>query len=262
MAAALKVPLTAAEQAAPKARVCVTGAGGYVASHVVQRLLAAGHTGADHGRARAAACARARGRALLHSAPTHAREVPLPSACVWAAAAPRAAANPFCAHAWPPPDALAPRSLPSPVRPSVRAEPSAAILNPAPPRRPAPPPRTPSTRAPSPRRRALQDQGRVPGAAARRARAPRLFRALRPDGARLLRRRRGGLRLRHAHREPLHAGRQVGGEAGNGGAGGGRQRGLAAASQRRRRGSHSGLCAAPHATLSCCPHRGRAARAR
>jgi nucleoside-diphosphate-sugar epimerase len=42
-ASALKVPLAPAERAAPKSRVCVTGAGGYVASHIVQRLLAAGH---------------------------------------------------------------------------------------------------------------------------------------------------------------------------------------------------------------------------
>lgn len=45
MTAALKVPLTPAEEAALKSTVCVTGAGGYVASAVVQRLLAAGHTG-------------------------------------------------------------------------------------------------------------------------------------------------------------------------------------------------------------------------
>lgn len=45
-AALLHVPLTPAEAAAPPARVCVTGAGGYVAGSVVQRLLAAGHTGA------------------------------------------------------------------------------------------------------------------------------------------------------------------------------------------------------------------------
>lgn len=43
---ALKVPLSAEELAAPKEAVCVTGASGYIASFVVQRLLAAGHTGA------------------------------------------------------------------------------------------------------------------------------------------------------------------------------------------------------------------------
>jgi hypothetical protein len=41
----LRVPLTALEASAHVARVCVTGAGGYVASAVVQRLLASGHTG-------------------------------------------------------------------------------------------------------------------------------------------------------------------------------------------------------------------------
>lgn len=45
MATALKPVLTAAELAAPKSTVCVTGAAGYVASAVVQRLLASGHTG-------------------------------------------------------------------------------------------------------------------------------------------------------------------------------------------------------------------------
>ncbi|KAI8463097.1 MAG: heme peroxidase-related protein [Monoraphidium minutum] len=40
----LRVPLSDAERAAPKSRVCVTGAGSYVGTHVVQRLLAAGHT--------------------------------------------------------------------------------------------------------------------------------------------------------------------------------------------------------------------------
>lgn len=38
--------LTAAEDAAPKLNVCVTGAGGYIASWIVARLLAGGHTGA------------------------------------------------------------------------------------------------------------------------------------------------------------------------------------------------------------------------
>lgn len=36
-------PLTAAERAAPRAKVCVTGAAGYISSTVVCRLLAAGH---------------------------------------------------------------------------------------------------------------------------------------------------------------------------------------------------------------------------
>jgi hypothetical protein len=42
---ALKVPLSPEELAAPKSKVCVTGAAGYIASYIVQRLLAAGHTG-------------------------------------------------------------------------------------------------------------------------------------------------------------------------------------------------------------------------
>jgi hypothetical protein len=42
----LRVPLCAAEHEAAKRTVCVTGASGYVAAFVVQRLLAAGHTGA------------------------------------------------------------------------------------------------------------------------------------------------------------------------------------------------------------------------
>lgn len=47
---ALIPPLTAAEQKAKPLRVCVTGATGYLAGHIVQRLLAAGHT--VHGTAR------------------------------------------------------------------------------------------------------------------------------------------------------------------------------------------------------------------
>lgn len=43
-------PLTADEQKANPLRVCVTGATGYLAGHIVQRLLAAGHT--VHGTAR------------------------------------------------------------------------------------------------------------------------------------------------------------------------------------------------------------------
>lgn len=43
-AAAVIPPLTAAEQKAKPLRICVTGAGGYLAGHIVQRLLAAGHT--------------------------------------------------------------------------------------------------------------------------------------------------------------------------------------------------------------------------
>lgn len=44
MVTALKVPLMAVEKSSPKSTVCVTGAGGYVASHVVHRLLSTGHT--------------------------------------------------------------------------------------------------------------------------------------------------------------------------------------------------------------------------
>ena len=40
----LNPPLTPAEKACKPLRVCVTGAGGYVAGHIVQRLLVAGHT--------------------------------------------------------------------------------------------------------------------------------------------------------------------------------------------------------------------------
>ncbi|CAG9467336.1 unnamed protein product [Pedinophyceae sp. YPF-701] len=40
----LKPALTAVEKAAPKRTVCVTGGTGYVASAVIERLLAAGHT--------------------------------------------------------------------------------------------------------------------------------------------------------------------------------------------------------------------------
>jgi nucleoside-diphosphate-sugar epimerase len=39
-----KVPMTKEEMGAPKQTVCVTGAAGYLASWVVARLLAAGHT--------------------------------------------------------------------------------------------------------------------------------------------------------------------------------------------------------------------------
>ncbi|GBF99784.1 diaminohydroxyphosphoribosylaminopyrimidine deaminase [Raphidocelis subcapitata] len=42
--AVLKVPLSKAELAATKQTVCVTGAAGYIAAHILQRLLAAGHT--------------------------------------------------------------------------------------------------------------------------------------------------------------------------------------------------------------------------
>jgi NAD(P)-dependent dehydrogenase (short-subunit alcohol dehydrogenase family) len=56
--ATLKVPLSPEELAAPKSKVCVTGAAGYIASYIVQRLLAAGHTGAGAG----TACPRDRGR--------------------------------------------------------------------------------------------------------------------------------------------------------------------------------------------------------
>lgn len=42
--------LSAAERQAKPLRVCVTGATGYLAGHIVQRLLAAGHT--VHGTAR------------------------------------------------------------------------------------------------------------------------------------------------------------------------------------------------------------------
>ncbi len=41
----MKVPLSPEELAAKKQVVCVTGAGGYVAGYIVQRLLAGGHTG-------------------------------------------------------------------------------------------------------------------------------------------------------------------------------------------------------------------------
>jgi nucleoside-diphosphate-sugar epimerase len=37
-------PLTAAEQKAKPLRICVTGGTGYLAGHIVQRLLTAGHT--------------------------------------------------------------------------------------------------------------------------------------------------------------------------------------------------------------------------
>lgn len=40
----LTIPLRPEEKAAKPMRVCVTGATGYVAGHIVQRLLAAGHT--------------------------------------------------------------------------------------------------------------------------------------------------------------------------------------------------------------------------
>lgn len=40
----LTPPLTSAEQKAKPLRICVTGATGYLAGHIVQRLLAAGHT--------------------------------------------------------------------------------------------------------------------------------------------------------------------------------------------------------------------------
>jgi nucleoside-diphosphate-sugar epimerase len=43
-------PLSAAEQKCKPLRVCVTGVTGYLAGHIVQRLLAAGHT--VHGTAR------------------------------------------------------------------------------------------------------------------------------------------------------------------------------------------------------------------
>ena len=48
--AVLKVPLSKAELAATKQTVCVTGAAGYIAAHILQRLLAAGHTGVALGR--------------------------------------------------------------------------------------------------------------------------------------------------------------------------------------------------------------------
>jgi hypothetical protein len=40
----LTIPLRPEEKAAPPMHVCVTGATGYVAGHIVARLLAAGHT--------------------------------------------------------------------------------------------------------------------------------------------------------------------------------------------------------------------------
>jgi nucleoside-diphosphate-sugar epimerase len=50
MATPLIPPLAADEQKAKPLRICVTGATGYLAGHIVQRLLAAGHT--VHGTAR------------------------------------------------------------------------------------------------------------------------------------------------------------------------------------------------------------------
>lgn len=44
MASDLTIPLRPEEKAAPPMHVCVTGATGYVAGHIVARLLAAGHT--------------------------------------------------------------------------------------------------------------------------------------------------------------------------------------------------------------------------
>lgn len=44
MAERLTIPLRPEEKAAPPMHVCVTGATGYVAGHIVARLLAAGHT--------------------------------------------------------------------------------------------------------------------------------------------------------------------------------------------------------------------------
>jgi hypothetical protein len=44
MASQLLLPLRPEEKAAPPMKVCVTGATGYVAGHIVARLLAAGHT--------------------------------------------------------------------------------------------------------------------------------------------------------------------------------------------------------------------------
>lgn len=44
MAAELTIPLRPEEKAAPPMHVCVTGATGYVAGHIIARLLAAGHT--------------------------------------------------------------------------------------------------------------------------------------------------------------------------------------------------------------------------
>lgn len=37
-------PLTKVELQGPRLRVCVTGGAGYIASHIVARLLAIGHT--------------------------------------------------------------------------------------------------------------------------------------------------------------------------------------------------------------------------
>jgi hypothetical protein len=45
--AVLKVPLSKVELAADKRTVCVTGTAGYIAAHILQRLLAAGHTGEE-----------------------------------------------------------------------------------------------------------------------------------------------------------------------------------------------------------------------
>lgn len=43
-AVALKVPLTPVELKARRSTICVTGGTGYIAGHVIHRLLAAGHT--------------------------------------------------------------------------------------------------------------------------------------------------------------------------------------------------------------------------
>jgi hypothetical protein len=52
--AALDIPLRPEEKAAEPQTVCVTGATGYVAGHIVARLLAAGHTVRRGGPRRAA----------------------------------------------------------------------------------------------------------------------------------------------------------------------------------------------------------------
>jgi hypothetical protein len=130
MAAQLKVPLTAAERAAPQSRVCVTGAGGYVASHVVQRLLAAGHTG--EGRAPAGAVRVPRTHAPCPAAYRHgaapcaAQRSAAPCAAPGGPHAPAAApARPGAHPAFPAPP---PRAAAPAVHAAVRSRSKAAHL--------------------------------------------------------------------------------------------------------------------------------------